>query len=471
METGKYTHIYFVGIGGIGMSALARYFKSMGKVVAGYDKTPTSLTKELEQEGIAVQFNDEINAIPEDFTDYVQKGFSLLVVYTPAIPKDHKGLNHFRELKVPLMKRSEVLGMITKDSYTIAVAGTHGKTTTSSMIAHLLTHAGMNCTAFLGGIAKNYNSNFLPGNPAVANGVVVVEADEYDRSFLTLNPDLSVITSMDADHLDIYGDKNYMEESYRLFATKLKQDGKLFFRQGLPLSDLPLNHAEYALNSLGDYTAKNIRIENQSYYFDWTNRTSSIPNLTSDLAGWHNVENSVVAIAVARHLGLSDEKIRNGMKSYTGVRRRFDIQIRSANVIYIDDYAHHPEELRACISSARELYPGKRIAGIFQPHLFSRTRDFADGFAQSLSLLDDLLLLDIYPARELPIPGVEASIIFDKMTLQSKKLCHKDDVLKELKDKKFDVLLTMGAGDIDQLVAPIRNYLLSTQVQSVADEK
>lgn len=470
METGKFTHVYFIGIGGIGMSALARYFKSLGKHVAGYDKTPTSLTTELEKEGISIQFKDEIDLIPRDFRDPSDKSISLLVVYTPAVPKDHRGLNYFKEMNVTLKKRAEVLGMITKDKFTIAVAGTHGKTTTSSIIAHLLTHAGMNCTAFLGGIAKNYNSNFLPGNPAAGSAHLVVEADEYDRSFLTLNPDLSVITSMDADHLDIYGDKTYMEDSYRLFAQKLKTGGKLFFRKGLPLSDLNLNHAAYSVNSQGDYSARNLRIVNHRYHFDWMNKTSVIKDITSDLPGWHNVENSVAAIAIAKQIGLNDEQIRTGMKSYAGVRRRFDIQIRKDNLVYIDDYAHHPEELRACISSARELYPGKKITGIFQPHLFSRTRDFADGFAESLSLLDDVLLLDIYPARELPIPGVDASIILNKMTVASKVLCRKEEVLKILTGRKFDVLLTLGAGDIDQLVEPIRNYLLNNPVQNNADE-
>ncbi|MBP6334686.1 MAG: UDP-N-acetylmuramate--L-alanine ligase [Bacteroidia bacterium] len=452
------------------MSALARYFKSLGKNVAGYDKTPTTLTSELTKEGIQIHFQDEIEQIPQDFRDMAGDAGSLLVVYTPAVPKDHKGLNYFKSQEVVLMKRAEVLGLITKDTYTIAVAGTHGKTTTSSIIAHLLTHAGMNCTAFLGGIAKNYNSNFLPGNPAAGDAVVVVEADEYDRSFLTLNPDLSVITSMDADHLDIYGDKKYMEDSYRMFAQKLKKDGKLFYRQGLPLTDLASNHASYSVKSSSDYSASSIRIENHRYYFDWTNTTSTISGLTSDLPGWHNVENSVVAIAIAKHLGLTDEQITEGMKSYSGVRRRFDIQVRTENLVYIDDYAHHPEELRACISSARELYPGKRIAGIFQPHLFSRTRDFADGFANSLSLLDDAILLDIYPARELPISGVNSNLILDKMSLQTKMLCRKEDVLSELKQKSFDVLLTLGAGDIDQLVIPIRDYLINSYTKPRAHE-
>jgi len=471
LKTEKLTHIYFIGIGGIGMSALARYFKSLGKDVSGYDKTPTTLTAELEKEGIRISFKDEPDSIPVAFNSNSGNPETVLVVYTPAIPKDQKIFNHFKTLGLPLKKRSEVLGMITADSYTIAVAGTHGKTTTSSIIAHLLTNAGYNCTAFMGGISKNYNTNYLPGKPSAGKNMVVVEADEYDRSFLTLNPDLSVITSMDADHLDIYGDKNYMEESYRMFAAKLKPGGKLFFRSGLGLENMGLNYSTYSINEQSDIVAGNVRIKNHQYHFDWSDKNGTITDLTSDLPGWHNVENSAVSIALARHIGLSDSQIMNGLKSYSGVRRRFDIQVRSSNVVYIDDYAHHPEELRACISSARELYPGKKIMGIFQPHLYSRTRDFVDGFAKSLSLLDELLLLDIYPARELPIPGVDSSIILQKMDNRSVTLCHKEDVLKILENKKFDVLLSLGAGDIDQLVAPIRKYLQSTHLQTLENEK
>lgn len=453
------------------MSALARYFKSLGKDVSGYDKTPTALTDELEKEGISISFNDATESIPEEFNTYTTNSESVLVVYTPAIPKDLKIFNHFKTLGISLKKRSEVLGMITSDAYTIAVAGTHGKTTTSSIIAHLLTHAGYNCTAFMGGISKNYNTNYLPGKPSAGKNMVVVEADEYDRSFLTLNPDVSVITSMDADHLDIYGDKNYMEQSYRMFAAKLKSGGRLFFRLGLGLEDLGLNCSTYSVNEKSDIRAENVRIKNHQYHFEWSDQDGKINDLTSDLPGRHNVENSVVSIAVARHLGLSDGQIKAGLKSYAGVKRRFDIQLRSSNLVFIDDYAHHPEELRACISSARELYPGKRILGIFQPHLYSRTRDFVDGFAESLSLLDELILLDIYPARELPIPGVDSSIIMERISNIPVTLCHKSGVLKLLESKKFDVILSLGAGDIDQLVAPIRNYLQSSYIQTLENEK
>lgn len=453
------------------MSALARYFMSHGKKVAGYDKTSTALTDELIRDGMTVSFSDDPDAIPSDFNLKNIKENNLLVVYTPAIPATHRGLNYFRQQGIPVLKRSEVLGMITRDSFTVAVAGTHGKTTTSSMIAHMLTFAGKNCTAFLGGITKNYDTNYLPGDPAGSHAIVVVEADEYDRSFLTLSPDISVITSMDPDHLDIYGDKKYMEESYRLFASKLKSGGKLIFRDGLPLSDLKLDHKKYSITGRGDCNGAGIFIKDHRYHFDYVENGHTIRDLYSDLPGLHNVENAIAAITVAMILGLNEKMIRESLKSYTGVRRRFDIQIKSDRLVFIDDYAHHPEELRACISSVRELYPGKKILGIFQPHLFSRTRDFADGFAQSLGLLDEVILLDIYPARETPIPGVDSAMIAKKIKNIKSTLCTRDKVLELLELEEFDVLLTLGAGDIDQLVEPIRKRLSSTQFQSIEDDK
>jgi UDP-N-acetylmuramate--alanine ligase len=339
------------------------------------------------------------------------------------------------------------------------------------MIAHMLTFAGKNCTAFLGGITKNYDTNYLPGDPAGSHAIVVVEADEYDRSFLTLSPDISVITSMDPDHLDIYGDKKYMEESYRLFASKLKSGGKLIFRDGLPLSDLKLDSKKYSITGRGDCNGTGIFIKDHRYHFDYVDNGHTIKDLYSDLPGLHNVENAIAAISVAGILGLNETMIRESLKSYTGVRRRFDIQFRSDRLVFIDDYAHHPEELRACISSVRELYPGKKILGIFQPHLFSRTRDFADGFAQSLGLLHEVILLDIYPARETPIPGVDSAMIGKKIKNIKSTLCTRDKVLELLELKEFDVLLTLGAGDIDQLVEPIRKRLSSTHFQSIEDDK
>lgn len=450
------THIYFVGIGGIGMSAIARYFKSIGKEVCGYDKTSTPLTDELVNEGIEVHFSDDLSKAPAIFSDLKRKE-SVLVVYTPAIPKDHSELNYFRENSYDLKKRSEVLGMITKSSYTIGIAGTHGKTTTSSMVAHILKSAGLNCTAFLGGITKNYLTNLLLGN-SIGKKYTVVEADEYDRSFLALYPDLAVITSMDADHLDIYGDHTYMIDSYRLYAQQVKEGGILIYKSGLPLTDLKVDKQTYSIHSKADILGENIHIRNHSYHFDWKSANALITDLTSEMPGLHNVENAVAAVAVAIHLGIDNDTIKRALSTYNGVKRRFDYQLKTDDCVFIDDYAHHPEELRACISSVKELYPGKKITGIFQPHLYSRTRDFAEGFAKSLSMLDCLILLDIYPARELPIPGVTSEIIFNEVTCE-KYQCSKDAALQMLEAHPSDVVLTLGAGDIDQLVQPIKEQL------------
>ena len=457
MNLASLRNVYFLGIGGIGMSSIARYFRTLGIAVSGYDKTRTPLTDELQKEGIDIHFEDDIRKVNADILN--GNISDTLIVYTPAVPADHSELNHFKSHGFIIRKRSAVLGILTENSFTIAVAGTHGKTTTSSMIAHILRSAGKNCTAFLGGISKNYNTNLLLSTAQTGENYMVVEADEYDRSFLELNPTISVITSMDADHLDIYGTEDYMIESYRLFAQKLKPSGKLIYRTGLPLNDLKLSKSAYGSTGDAEYSASNIHIHNHRYLFDWNNSISSIRGLTTEMPGMHNVENAIAAIAVARNLNISDEQIKDALASYSGVRRRFDYRIKSDNIVYIDDYAHHPEELRACISSVRELYPGKIITGIFQPHLFSRTRDFAAGFAKSLSLLDSLILLPIYPARELPIPGVTSDIIFNAVTIKDKVLCEKDKVIDELKKRNIEVVLTLGAGDIDQLVAPIDQFL------------
>lgn len=451
------SHIYFIGIGGIGMSALARYFKSLGKNVGGYDKTSTPLTNELEAEGIEIHFNDDLKSAQKFAGDLSMKE-DVLVVYTPAIPADHSEMIYFKENNYDLKKRSEVLGMITRSSYTIGVAGTHGKTTTSSMVAHILKFAGLNCTAFLGGITKNYQTNLLLGN-SDGKKFTVVEADEYDRSFLALHPDLAIITSMDADHLDIYGDHSYMIESYRLYAEQVKAGGLLIYKAGLPLTDLSVEKKTYSLSEQADFSGKSIRIENHNYHFDWQSFSDIITDLQSQMPGSHNVENAIAAIAVAKHLGLENKMIKEALASYSGVKRRFDYQIRNNDCIYIDDYAHHPEELRACISSVKELYPGEKVTGLFQPHLYSRTRDFVDGFAESLSMLDCLILLDIYPAREKPIAGVTSKIIFDKVTCE-KYQCTKEEALKMLSNHTSQVTLTLGAGDIDQLVQPIKEQLL-----------
>ncbi|MEP7263160.1 MAG: UDP-N-acetylmuramate--L-alanine ligase [Bacteroidota bacterium] len=457
MDLQKIKNVYLLGIGGIGMSALARYFHAAGKVVSGYDKTPTSLTNELVAEGIPVSFIDSIDQLPGKLQSGNADEF--LIIYTPAIPKDHKQYNFFLSNAVEMYKRSVVLGWITKQAFTIAVAGTHGKTTTSCIITHLLKSAGVNCTAFLGGISANYNTNLILGDVNAPDAVVVVEADEFDRSFLTLHPDIAVITSMDADHLDIYGDKSHLEDSFRLFAQQVKVGGHLFFKAGLPLNiEMPNQHS-YSITSTAAFSATEITIKNHQYIFNINTPSAVYSGWTSGMPGRHNVENAVVAVAVALELGITPEKIREGLESFAGVKRRFEYQVQSEKCTYIDDYAHHPEELRAAISSVKELYSDKKITGVFQPHLFSRTRDFVDGFAESLSLLDSLLLLDIYPARELPMAGVTSQIIFDKVTIQDKEQCTKEELLSILGKRKPEVLLTLGAGDIDQLVQPIKKLL------------
>jgi UDP-N-acetylmuramate--alanine ligase len=448
--------VYFLGIGGIGMSALARYFKAQGKEVSGYDKTPTALTEALQSEGISVHFEDSIAALPAAVKETDRN--NILIIITPAVPANHPGMNYLQDLNYTIKKRSEVLGLLTQQSFTVAVAGTHGKTTTSSMIAHILCASGVACTAFLGGITKNYNSNLLlPKSGDNSRNIVVVEADEYDRSFLTLYPDLAIITSMDADHLDIYGDKSFLEDSFRLFGAQVKKEGKLIAKKGLPLNNEKA--LTYSTEMRADYTASNIRIDQLFYKFDLETPSGIIKDIQLGLPGKHNVENAVAAVAVSLLMDIAPEKIKTALASYTGVKRRFDYQIRSQELVYIDDYAHHPEELKACINAVKEMYPGKKITGIFQPHLFSRTRDFAEGFSASLSLLDSLILMEIYPARELPIEGVNAAMLLDKITSESKMICQKENLLQEVGSRNIEILLTLGAGDIDQFVAPIKNLL------------
>ncbi|HNR18353.1 MAG TPA: UDP-N-acetylmuramate--L-alanine ligase [Bacteroidia bacterium] len=459
MSIKNITHVYFIGLGGIGMSAIARYFIKSGKNVAGYDKTPTSLTDELIAEGMDIHFEDNINLIPPVFKSSIENLKSeILIVFTPAIPKHHTELNYFLQNGYSVMKRSQVLGLITAELKTVGVAGTHGKTTTSSIVAHLLKSANKNVTAFLGGIAKNYQSNFImPSN--FENEIAVVEADEFDRSFLTLHPSYAVITSMDADHLDIYQDKKHLEESYNLFANQVKHDGILIYKEGIPLQTNHPNKYSYSLKASSQYAGVDLRVENHQYVFNLKTPTSTYTNLTLGLPGRHNAENAVAACAIALNLGLTIEEIKTGLKTYAGVKRRFDLQFKSSYCIYIDDYAHHPEELKACILSVKEMYEGKKITGIFQPHLFTRTRDFADGFADSLSLLDEVILLEIYPARELPIEGVNSSMLLDKIKHNNKKLLSKEQTLEYIKGSNAEVLLTLGAGDIDTLVKPIRKIL------------
>jgi UDP-N-acetylmuramate--alanine ligase len=459
VQLDKIHTVYFVGIGGIGMSALARYFNAKGKAVSGYDRKPTPLTKALQAEGIAVHFEDDIQQIPASVIDMSQKE-GVLAVYTPAIPHEHKELNHLIELGHPLYKRSEVLGMITRETYTIAVAGTHGKTTTSTIIAHVLKESGVESNAFLGGIASNYNTNALISEESNST---VVEADEYDRSFLTLYPNIAVVTSIDADHLDIYGDKSHLDESFAMFLSQVKPGGMIVAKFGLEVRESDdVTCITYSLdNEAATVNAQNIRIVDGTYIFDVRTPLSTLSNVQLGLAGLHNVENALAAIAVAQQLEIADDIIISCLASFRGVKRRFEYQLKSQELVYIDDYAHHPEELRATISSVREMYPGKKITGIFQPHLFTRTRDFADEFARSLELLNELVLLEIYPARELPLEGINSQFLLDKINLEHKVIRSKKEVIDDLKTRKLEVLLTLGAGDIDQLVEPIRNELLN----------
>ena len=448
------------------MSALARYFNAMGKKVSGYDKTPTKLTDELIAEGIAIHFEDHIRNIPVHIKELPYDIDNILIVYTPAVPKDHSEYVFFNLNGFNIKKRAEVLGMITQTAHTIAVAGTHGKTTTSSLIAHILKTAGLDPSAFLGGITQNYNTNLLLSSKLKADtlqqsasNLIVVEADEYDRSFLTLHPQMAVITSVDADHLDIYGDKEQVLESFTLFSNQVTST--LVLKKNIASQ---INSGKkaitYAVNDdAADYFAQNIRIESGTYHFEIVTPANVFENLVLGLPGLHNVENSVAAVAIACQMSISEDVIRKALASFSGVRRRFDYHIKSEHLTYIDDYAHHPEELKAVISSAKEMYPGKKITGVFQPHLFSRTRDFADDFAKSLDLLDECILLEIYPARELPIQGVSSQMLLDKMKSANKSICHKNELIQVLKSKDLQVLMTMGAGDIDTFIESIKKEL------------
>jgi UDP-N-acetylmuramate--alanine ligase len=448
MELRNIQRVYLVGIGGIGMSGLARYFCHLGCIVCGYDKTPTDLTDELRHEGIQIVFEDNCELIPKSFRDLDD---STLVIYTPAIPNDSGILGFFQRKGFVLWKRSQVLGLISKGKFTIGVAGTHGKTTTSCMVAHILKDSGKDCSAFLGGIASNYQTNVLFGN----NDIVVVEADEYDRSFLTLHPDIAIVTSMDADHLDIYGDHSSLTESFRLYASQLKPGGQLIHRKGLPLD----NGFTYSINEEADAAAKNIRVEAGDFYFDFVSGPLFITNIKLGIAGLHNIENAVAAIKVALLVGVTPEAIKSALESFRGVKRRFEYIVKTPTHIYIDDYAHHPEELRAAITSIKRLYPNKKLTTIFQPHLYTRTRDFVDGFAEVLDMSDELLLLDIYPARELPIEGVTSAMILDRMHLANKQIIGKQEAIDKVRAEQPELLLTVGAGDIDNLVQPLKGIL------------
>jgi UDP-N-acetylmuramate--alanine ligase len=445
-------NIYFIGIGGIGMSALARYFLQQGKTVSGYDKTETDLTKALVKEGIPISYVDDINNLLTN---------TQLVVYTPAIPKDQKSLNYFHDHGYELMKRSEVLGLITADSLNVCVAGTHGKTTISTMIAHILRDSGMGSNAFLGGISVNYNTNFWSDK----NNVCVVEADEYDRSFLKLHPDIAIISSMDADHLDIYGTGDAVKEAFIAFSKKIKSGGTLVQKHGLPLPKpvAEIKRLSYHLtDQSADVYTSNLRILGGNYIFDVGGKDGEMKNVRLNVGGWHNVENALAAITACRKLGLADERIIPALHNYRGVRRRFEYHVQSEAVVYIDDYAHHPKELEVLISSARELFPDRKIAVIFQPHLYSRTRDFADGFASVLDQADEVILLPVYPARELPIEGISSATISDKMGKVKSRMLDKKQVISWAAGMKTDekiLIITAGAGDIDELIQPLTTLL------------
>lgn len=449
-------NVYFIGIGGIGMSAIARYFNTIGKNVAGYDKVSKPLTDELIKEGIDIHFDDNIDQIPYDYRDNVYT----LVVYTPAIPEDLNELNFFRANGFAIRKRSEVLGMISQEKKCLAVSGTHGKTTITTMLSYLMKQSRMGCNAFLGGISKNYNTNYLVDKDSK---YVVVEADEFDRSFLQLSPQKAIISAVDADHLDIYSGSDDIKETFKKFVNRINSGGKLVIKDGLDF-DLPeRNDIEvytYSLDQDTDFKAENIRIEDGLYAFDFIGVKGRIENLKLGLPGIINVENAIAAIGMATLSGVHNDEIYNSLVKFKGIQRRFDFQIHRDDFVYIDDYAHHPEELKASISSVKELFKDKKVTGIFQPHLYTRTRDFADGFAQSLELLDEIILLDIYPAREKPIEGVTSGMIFNKIKNKNKVQCSKAELLDILKTKKPEVLITLGAGDIDELVEPIKQLFI-----------
>ena len=453
----QFREVYFIGIGGIGMSAVARFFHSKGVKVSGYDKTPTALTKELEASGINVHYEENVDLVPKD---------AQLVVYTPAVPKDHKELVYYQQQGSKVVKRSDVLQLISGSSFNICIAGTHGKTTITTMVAHLLRDTGFGCNAFLGGISVNYGTNFW-SDP---KNVCVIEADEYDRSFLKLSPNIAIITAMDADHLDIYGDAESVEQAFIDFSERVKPGGLLIRQFGLKRgNELKADRQlTYGLqNESADIYATNIRMMNGSYEFNIVMKDNQIDNVVLHMGGMHNVENVIAAIAAASSLGIENEKIRTAVESFRGVKRRFEYIIKTKNLVYVDDYAHHPEELRALINGAKTLFKQRKCTVIFQPHLYSRTRDFADGFAEVLDLADEVILLPIYPARELPIEGVTSQVILNKMNHAIRSIKEKEEVMTWIKnvyagriDKQFgDILITAGAGDIDLLVGRIRESL------------
>ena len=445
-----YKNVYFIGIGGIGMSAIARYFKFKGLNVSGYDKTESELTDTLQKQGIDVHYEDNVDFIPKDVEN-------TLVVYTPAIPHDMGELVYVQEHGYKVLKRSKILGEITDGERCLAVAGTHGKTTTSTLTAHILTESGEGCSAFLGGISKNYGTNLLMSH----SNAVVAEADEFDRSFLQLHPEIAVITAIDADHLDIYGDISHVLEAFKAFASQVH--GTVITKLGLDITaeDTKAKILRYHYNdSRADFYARNPHPDNLGYFsFDIVYPGGVIENVKCGTPGWVNVENSVAAAAICLTYGVNPEAIRHAIGTFQGVKRRLDIHLNTEKISYIDDYAHHPKELATAISSMRDIFPGRKLTAIFQPHLYTRTRDFAEGFAEALSKVDKLILLDIYPAREEPIPGVTSEIIYDKVTAPEKVLLKKEELMGYLEKEPVDVLVTFGAGNIDRFIEPIEDML------------
>lgn len=453
MNVAAGNRIFFIGVGGIGMSGLARYFHRQGMEVAGYDRTPSELTNELQREGIELQFNEDPMLIPDGFRN--APASEVMVVRTPAVPAESPLLKYWEERGARILKRSEVLGMVTRGKRTVAVAGTHGKTTVSTMLAHVLTAGGVKCNAFLGGIAANYGTNLLLDDDATVN---VVEADEYDRSFLQLRPTESIITAMDPDHLDIYGTPEAMFAAYTEFAALCT--GRMMVHEGI--ADRFAGRTDmvsYGLDGRGTPRAENVRVEKGAYVFDLVTDTCELRDLTLGMPGRHNVENAIAAGAMALHLGVTPERLRSGLAGFRGVARRFEVRVRGPHVFHIDDYAHHPRELDACIASVRELYPGQRITGVFQPHLYSRTRDLAEEFGRSLAALDELILLDIYPAREEPLPGITSEWLLEQVPMENKIRCTREALIGVLRERDLQVLVTMGAGDIDRSVPVIVSML------------
>ena len=440
-----YSNIYFIGIGGVGMSAIARYYNAKGFKVSGYDKTPSPLTEALESEGIDIHYEDNIDFVPKDIED-------TLVVYTPAIPKDMGELVYVQEKGYRVIKRSRMLGEIAQGQRCMAVAGTHGKTTTSTLVSHLFTSSGEGCSAFLGGISKNYDSNLLINE----NDVIVAEADEFDRSFLQLYPEIAVITSMDADHLDIYGDEAHIREAFKAFASQVS--GTVIAKYGLDITPADTK-ARIMTYSFGNPSADFYSEALEGGHFNLHYPGGVIEDCVVGIPGWVNIENATAAAAIGLTYGLDPQKIKKALASFSGVKRRFDIQVRRPDCVYIDDYAHHPEEISAALSSIRNSYPEMKLTAVFQPHLYTRTRDFAPEFAQALSKADKLILLDIYPAREEPIPGVTSEIIFKDVTCKEKVLLKRAELMDYLKNEKVELLVTLGAGDIDRFVGQIAQML------------